>query len=481
VAKLIFLELNELNIEHVRIYAAHGELPVLARLIEENGLSETTSESDYDELEPWIQWVTAHTGLSLIDHGVFRLGDIRNHDHPQIWEVLEAQGLKVGAVSPMNAKNRCKNAAFFIPDPWTPTQPTASPLLRQLYEAVAQAVNDNAQSRISPQSALWLLTGAARYARAENYSTYVRLVTRARQEPWSKSMFLDLLLADVFIKEVRRANPDFASLFLNAGAHIQHHYMFNSSAYSGPLRNPEWYAAPDADPVLDIYRLYDRIVGQVQEAIPQARLMIATGLHQDPHPEVTFYWRLKHHASFLSRIKAPFESVEPRMSRDFLVTCRNADDAMRAARLLEAAKAEDGTALFEVDNRGSDLFVMLTYPHDIASDFIYTIDNKSYEGLKDDVAFVAVKNGRHNGIGYFIDGGARPGEVPARFALRDIPVRICEAMGVEWDPSIRAAAEMPPHPGGAAARAAPAIPCTISSSPDTSRARVGASRSGDPR
>ena len=49
--------------------------------------------------------------------------------------------------------------------------------------------------------------------------------------------------------------------------------------------------------------------------------------------------------------------------------------------------------LFEVDNRGDTLFVTLSYPHEI----------KPSDPLSREVVFVAIKNGRHNGIGYFID------------------------------------------------------------------------------
>ena len=65
----------------------------------------------YEHLEPWIQWVTAHTGLDFAEHGVFRLGDIVARDLPQIWEQLEEKGLRVGAICPMNAKHRLKDAA----------------------------------------------------------------------------------------------------------------------------------------------------------------------------------------------------------------------------------------------------------------------------------------------------------------------------------------------------------------------------------
>ena len=438
-SKVLLLELNEVNFGSVQHYCDQGLLPVLARIIHEHGVFETASENRYEDLEPWIQWITAHTGLTLGEHGVFRLGDIVERDIHQIWEALEQEGLTVGAVSPMNAKNRCRNAAFFVPDPWTPAELTARPLLKHLYNAVAQVVNDNAQSKITGRSAAWLLAGATKYARLANYGFYLKMAKDVRHKPWSKAMFLDLLLTDIFIHETKKTRPDFASLFLNAGAHIQHHYMFNSAAYTGALKNPDWYAAPDIDPVLEVYQLYDRIVGQIQEAFPDRRLMIATGLHQDPHPEVTFYWRLKNHADFLRKLDVPFVRVEPRMSRDFVIFCNTAEDAAQAERILASAMDQNDVPLFEVDNRGSDLFVMLTYPHDVSDDLTYRIGNKSFAGFKNDIAFVAIKNGQHNGIGYFIDTGAAPGSLPEQFPLAEIPSRICEALSVPWTPRAAAA------------------------------------------
>lgn len=430
--KLILLELNEINFDHVAVYTERGDLPNFARLIAAHGRAETTSEDRYEDLEPWIQWVTAHTGLTLSEHGVFRLGDVLQRDVPQIWEMIEAQGVKTGAISPMNAVSRCVDAAFFVPDPWTPSTLIAPPLLKRLHAAISQAVNDNAQSRITWRSLFWLLTGTMRYARVVNYSAYNNMAWLARSKAWSKAMFLDLLLADVFITEARRTMPGFASLFLNAGAHIQHHYMFNSKAYKGDLKNPDWYVPPSADPVFELYELYDRIIGQIQSSFPHTRLMIATGLHQDPHPEVVFYWRLKDHAGFLRRHDVPFENVKPRMSRDFLITCADENDAKIAEQIILALKADsDETPLFEVDNRGRDLFVMLTYPRDITPAFVYAKENEKFDGFREDVAFVAIKNGQHNSVGYLLDTAMTADTVPRRLPLKDFPALICNALGLE--------------------------------------------------
>lgn len=434
-AQLLLLELNEVNFEFVEAYARRGELPNFAALFQRHGFVRTTSEERYEELEPWIQWVTAHTGKTFAEHAVFRLGDIVTRDIPQIWELLEASGLKVGAISPMNAKHRLRDPAFFVPDPWTRTAISAPRTLRRLSAALSQAVNENASSRLTVASALALLIGAARYARPSNYVRYMHLALGAITKPWLRASFLDLLLADVFIREVQRTRPQFASLFVNAAAHIQHHYMFCAATYDGPHRNPEWYVPRGADPVFDVYKLYDEIIGSVRRAFPASRLMVATGLHQDPYPELKYYWRLKHHESFLRQIGVPFASVEPRMSRDFLIKCADEAQARAAAQRLREAIASDGSPLFEVDNRGLDIFGMLVYPEPIERDFRFSICSAEYRNLYDNVAFVALKNGEHNGTGYFLDTGAVKGSGPAEFPLAEMPRRIMDALNVDCLPS----------------------------------------------
>ncbi|MES2288366.1 MAG: hypothetical protein V4530_01405 [Pseudomonadota bacterium] len=430
---VLFLELNEINFEYVLAYGKTGKLPALNRLIAAHGVSETVSEQKYEELEPWIQWVTAHTGMTLAQHGVFRLGDIVDEEIDQIWEVLERQGLTVGAISPMNAKNRCHDAAFFVPDPWTSTKATGGSLLQRLHRAIAQAVNDNAQARLSPTSAMALVHGVLSFARYGNYGRYFSLAAGARKKSWAKALFLDLLLGDVFIREVRRTKPAFASLFLNAGAHIQHHYLFNSFAYSGDLTNPEWYVPSGLDPVLEVYELYDHIVADVVDAFPNARIMLATGLHQNAYGEVTFYWRPKDHEALLRKLEVPFMRVEARMSRDFMIYCSDLKQAEAAERRLRSTTAIDGQPIFEIDNRGTDLFVMLVWPHDVPNDFEYRIGNEYRSGLREELAFVAIKNGEHDGVGYLVDTGQHASTEP-RLPLTGIPARIAHACGARWQP-----------------------------------------------
>jgi hypothetical protein len=427
--RLLLIELNEVNFEYVRRYVAKGELPTFAGLLAAHGCHETTSETEYDHLEPWIQWVTAHTGQTFAEHGVFRLGDIVDHDIDQVWERLEREGKSVGAVSPMNAKNRTQRAAFFVPDPWTKTPVSGARSLHLLNEALAQAVGDNASNKIAAGSYLKLAAGLLAHFRPSTIGTLARLFLQRRSAPWSNALFLDRFLADVFICQWRRHRPEFASLFLNAAAHIQHHYMFSSGVYDGPNRNPEWYLAAGRDPLLDVYRLYDGIVRDMLRLPGSPRVMLATGLHQDPYPTELYYYRLKDHSGFLSRLGVNFQSVNALMSRDFMVVCGSPGEADRCADTLRAVLAPDGTPLFTVENRGRDLFVMLTYPKEIARGFVPVLQGRSLWDIHEDVVFVALKNGEHNGVGYFIDTGL-PKAAGSGFRLADLPARIFAALGV---------------------------------------------------
>ena len=418
--KLAVLELNELNFEVLEQYMRRGELPHFARFFERHGYCQTSSEVSYTELEPWIQWVTAHTGMSFSEHGIFRLGDAVESGVPQIWEQLEAEfGVRAGAVSPMNAANRLRNAAFFVPDPWTPTKASGPWLLRKLSDAVAQAVNDNATSRITPKSLFFLFLGVLRYARLANYGAYLKLVAGLASRRWNKVSFLDLFLSDVFVNLTRAKRPGFCTLFINGAAHLQHHYLLNSPVVASDKNNPDWYVKPNADPVGDIYRAYDHILGSVVGALPDYRIMLVTGLHQDPCPTPIFYWRPCDHAGLLRRLGCVFSGIQPRMSRDFVVSFSGRADLERTIAILEAARL-DGTPAFKVEDRGNDIFVELIYARDIEPRSMLVSGTAEIPDFRREVAFVALKNGVHNGIGYFADSGRVRQAVSGRMPLTQV-------------------------------------------------------------
>jgi hypothetical protein len=417
-AALTLLELNELNFDLVRRYVERDprELPNFARLLKMES-RETSSEDTYETLEPWIQWVSAHSGLTAKEHGVHRLGDAVRTDVPQLLGTLEQQGLKVGAVSPMNMPNQLTRPAYFIPDPWTQTPTDGSLWSVKIWRAISQAVNDNAQGRIERSTLFWLGLAFVRFARFRRLKLYASLALRSKGAPWRKALFLDLFLNDVHTGLLRAGRPDLSVLFLNAGAHIQHHYLFNAKALaSRPLANPSWYVAEEEDPFGEMLKVYDVILGDHLDT--RRDLIAATGLSQVPYDRVKFYYRLKDHAAFLRRLGLPFKEVLPLMTRDFLIAFADSAQADRAQEVLSQIRSvSDDLPIFgEIDHRGTSLFVTLTYPNEIASGFKARAPDGQELNLHEKVAFVAIKNGMHSGRGFAFFRGHVSSLAPAHGA-----------------------------------------------------------------
>ena len=410
--RLILLELNEINFDIVAKYvkADPARFPAFEMLLSGSRVR-TSCEKQYEELEPWIQWASVHTGKTYEEHRIFRLGDIVGSDVPQIFEQLEQAGYKVGAISAMNAENRLREPSYFIPDPWTQTPSDSSWWSHSLGQAVSQAVNDNAQARITPKSALQLILCLLRFARVGHFEKYLSLVLASRKKPWLKALVLDLLLHDVHWCMFNSKKPDFSTLFLNAGAHIQHHYFFNAEPLrkSLPNKNPAWYATENEDPLADALELYDMLVGEYF-AKTDTDVILATGLAQTPYDRVKFYYRLKGHKGFLRGLGITFNEVFPRMTRDFLVQFENNKQAQAAQDILARVRVlDDNVLLFgKIDNRGDSLFVTLTYPHEITTKTLYQAGDRK-AALLPEVSFVAIKNGMHQeeGFAFFTPGAAR--------------------------------------------------------------------------
>jgi hypothetical protein len=89
------------------------------------------------------------------------------------------------------------------------------------------------------------------------------------------------------------------------------------------------------------------------------------------------------------------------MTRDFLITFDSNQDALNAEKLLNAIKIfKSKHKLFGViENRGLNLFVTLTCPEKVIRETQFILNEIKFY-LFGEVAFVAIKNGMHQGKGF---------------------------------------------------------------------------------
>jgi len=404
---LIFVQLNEINFDVVREYVARfGDLPHFKHILAEFQAVSTHAEQQYAQLEPWIQWVSMQTGKPFAEHGVFRLGDIVNAPASlvQIFELLESRGLRVGAISPMNARNRLARPAYFVPDPWTDTPSDGTPFSRRVTAMLRQSVNDNAAGRLTLRSKLTIVEVLLRTFDWPHTRLFFRMLREAKSRPWTRALVLDQLIHLLHRALWLRTRPDASFVFLNAGAHLQHHYFFSAEPRDPQRRNPAWYIGYDCDPIRDMLQFYDRVLGDyLALAGAPVRLVVATGLTQVPYDRVKYYYRLRDHAQFLQQAGISFARVLPRMTRDFEIFFDTPGNMAVAQRKLSAMCIQrTGGAMFgDFEPRESSLFLSLTYPGEIAdSDVAVGEEGWHLPTLGRHVAFVAIKNGMHDTRGF---------------------------------------------------------------------------------
>lgn len=398
--KLIFIQFNEINFDILKKYNSKFNFKFFTPLFFDK-IKKTHSEKNYELLEPWIQWVSIYTGKSANEHNVFRLGDVKNSTHEQIFEIIEKKGKVVGAISPMNAKNNLKNPKYFISDPWTKTVSNPGYWIRFISSNLSKIVNMNSHKKIPLKIYVNILIILIKSFRFYNLKIYLNLFINSFIKKWNKALILDLLLHDIHISFLKSKDVDFSTVFFNAGAHIQHHYFFNSFFVqkNSYLKNPNWYIKEKHDPFEDMVLFYDSILHEYSK-FKNYQIILATGLSQKPYDRLKYYYRLADHKNFLNLIGLNFSKVEPRMTRDFLISFANKNDLDEASNKFDLINKLNQKKIFSYDKRKESLFVSLVIPEEINENFRLLINEDKIILLKKHVVFVALKNGMHSGEGY---------------------------------------------------------------------------------
>src|SRR5687768_9819058 len=115
--KVILLEFNELTPSLLHQFIQQGELPNFERFYRESIVYTTDAEETGETLNPWIQWVTVHSGLSYEEHGVFELNEGHKLTKPCVWDLLSSEGYRVWVCGSMNVKYDVPLNGHVLPDP----------------------------------------------------------------------------------------------------------------------------------------------------------------------------------------------------------------------------------------------------------------------------------------------------------------------------------------------------------------------------
>jgi hypothetical protein len=364
---VILIEFNELCPSLMQRFMSAGNLPNFRRFHDEAQVYVTEAEERPPYLEPWIQWITVHAGLTYREHQVFNLGEAHRVEHKFLWDVLSDAGLRVWVCGAMNARYQRPLNGRLLPDPWAteiaPYPDDFAPYFKFIQHHVTEYTNQRA--RLSPKDYANFVWYMARHglAGATVRQVVAQLASeRAGKNRWKRAIILDQLQLDLFRHYQRELRPQFSIFFSNSTAHFQHMYWRNMEPELFGQKPSLVEQAEYQDAIRFGYQNMDHMLGQFIELCgPDTTLIFLTALSQQPcllYEETggKVWHRPKDFAALLrfAGVPEPF-SVAPVMSHYFHVYFDRAEDARAAAEKLRALHVGGEQAL-HVDDNGASLF-----------------------------------------------------------------------------------------------------------------------------
>jgi Type I phosphodiesterase / nucleotide pyrophosphatase len=284
----IVLEFNELTPALMWRFMSDGRLPNFSRLFEESHAFITDAGEDPPWLEPWIQWVTVHTGVPAKEHGIFHLGDSANTEHPSIWDIVSDRGHPVWVCGSMNAFHQPGIKGEVLPDPWSVRVRPTPARLNPYFDFVRGQVLEYTRptSKYGAREAFRFATFMA--ANGLSPSTALAIASqliRERVSPvrWRRATIMDRMQYDVFESSFRRIRPRLATFFLNSTAHFQHVYWRNLEPQKFAVQPSPTEQSALGNAVLYGYEQMDRIVGKaIALAGDDTAVIFTSALSQQP-------------------------------------------------------------------------------------------------------------------------------------------------------------------------------------------------------
>lgn len=457
-ARVLVLELNELCPPLLERFMADGDLPAFTRLYDSSLVYVTDAEEPQGHLNPWVQWVTAHTGVGFDEHGVFKLGEGSRLRLPTVADQVSAAGGRVWLCGPMNVVPTTEVRGRWLADPWNPDDAAGA---RDM-DPFAAFVRANVQEHTNAAHRL----GAASYARFLGYmarhgisASTVRAVLhqlvgeRTGKVPrWRRAALLDRFQWDLFRHIYEGERPQFATYFSNTTAHYQHLYWRYLAPEAFELKPTPEEVATFGDAIRSGYLEMDRIVGQALDLVgDDTTLVFCSALSQQPYvlkddSGGSRFYRPNDIGAFVDDLGIrDVERVAPVMAAQYHLLFASEAGAARAEEVLRGATVE-GEAAFNVRRIGADLFTGFSIVADLPSDAVIEVPATGARVAVHEAMYRSetAKSGYHHPHGaLWIRTPDRVGvTVPGTVPLRAVAPTLLSLMGIDVPPSMR----VPPLP-----------------------------------
>ena len=368
--RVIMLEFNELSPSLMDRFIGEGHLPGFEALRAQSTVCVTDAEEDPPALEPWIQWVTVHTGLRYAEHGVFDLGDGPKLAANRLWDVISEEGGTVWVCGSMNAAIQAADLkGLVLPDPWAVgLAPYPEDKLKPYFRLVQTYVQEYARETVPLGGSDYLNFAWFMLRNGLSLETVSQVAGQLLSERFGKpranrAVLLDRLQWDLFRHHYRRLRPDLATFFLNSTAHYQHYYWRAQDPDGFALKPSDEEVRDYSNTILLGYQKMDALVRECFEiADEDTTIVLCTALSQQPMHKYDStggkqVFKPADVAGLVSfaGITAHYRYA-PVMAEQFHLIFDSEADARTAEHALNALTLEDGSLLMSARSEGIQVF-----------------------------------------------------------------------------------------------------------------------------
>jgi len=465
---LVLLEFNELTPALMDRFMADGKLPNFARLRSASEIFVSDAEEQEPYLEPWIQWVTVHTGMPYSDHGIFRLSEGHKLRYANVWDLVSRGEHSVWICGSMNANWATTTPGYVLPDPWSadiaPRPDALLPYFRFVQRNVQEYTNDRVP--LSKSDYLRFIRFMWEHGLSANSTASIlrQLLSEKRTGTgrWRRAFILEKLQFDVFKAVYRRLKPSFSTFFLNSTAHMQHRYwrymepgLF--SVTPDPLKLREYESS-----ILEGYQAMDQLLERMLAFLgDNTTVILCTALSQQPCLRYEAAggkrgYRPKDFAALLNfaGISAPCRP-EPVMSEQFWLRFDNPADAADAQLKLAALMVGQEQAV-SAKCDGNGVFASCEIRRPVSEDASLRVDDSGRSAPFFDIfyALEGGKSGMHHPDGMlWIRHAGRAHKVhPERVPLLSVAPTILDLLGID-KPAYMKGVSLLQNPSGKASSA----------------------------
>ncbi len=371
--KVLLLELNEITRTVLDPMLARGRLPAFARLLEEGTWAAPESVDHAPHLDPWVTWVTLHTGVDRSVHGATVLEqDEGTITAKRTWEYAAAAGKTVGVFGSIGAYPPRPVPGFMVPGPFAPSSDTYPAYLEPVQALNRKYTQVHARTEAADSVADMARQGLDLLRLGLRPSTCVEIaaqLVRERVQPhshWRRVTLQPLVNYDVFSLLYRRYRPDFATWHTNHAAHFMHHYWRAWDDSKFMTKAPPEEKRKYGQAVEHGYEVCDRLLARFLDLVDEDTVVaVASSMGQQPYvaelfPAGRIVIRFKDIRKVLGIIGAQgVTETVPTMVPQWNVKVPDAAARALVKSRLERAEARGGTRpmAFAVSETGDTLTV----------------------------------------------------------------------------------------------------------------------------